>query len=105
MTTSAVAPEIVDLEILSVLRRRAREDPEALSWINDDVAGLADAPITRVTHRSMIRRIWELRHSVTPYDASYVALAEELGAPLITCDKKLAGSNGHQVEIEYFPSV
>ncbi|WP_309115557.1 hypothetical protein [Saccharothrix sp.] len=38
-----------------------------------------------------------------PRDAFYVALAERLGVPLITCDAKLAGSNGHQVDIEVYP--
>lgn len=50
----------------------------------------------------LIQRVWELRHSITAYDASYVALAEQLDIPLITCDAKLAGSNGHKAEIELY---
>ena len=51
----------------------------------------------------MIQRIWELRHSITPYDAAYVALAERLRVPPVTCDAKLAGSNGHNARIELYP--
>ena len=65
---------------------------------------LPDAPIVRVPHRPLIERIWELRHTITAYDASYVALAELLDVPLVTCDAKLATSNGHKAEIELYES-
>jgi len=52
----------------------------------------------------LIERIWELRHTITAYDASYVALAELLDVPLVTCDAKLATSNGHKAEIELYES-
>jgi len=48
----------------------------------------------------MLPRIWELRESVTAYDATYVSLAEALDAPLLTCDGKLARSHGHRAKIE-----
>ncbi len=40
---------------------------------------------------------------MTAYDAAYVALAEQLDIPLVTCDAKLAGSHGHKVQIELYP--
>jgi predicted nucleic acid-binding protein len=49
-----------------------------------------------------MERIWELRHTLSAYDASYVALAELLPAPLVTCDARLARSSGHSAEIELF---
>ncbi|MCP2238704.1 type II toxin-antitoxin system VapC family toxin [Prauserella halophila] len=57
----------------------------------------------RSPHRGLIPRVWELRHSITPYDAAYVALAEQLDIPLLTTDARLAGSNGHSAEIELYP--
>ncbi len=42
----------------------------------------------------MLQRMWELRDNVTAYDAAYVALAERLDGPLITCDAKLAAASG-----------
>lgn len=92
------APHLLDVEVLSVLRGltlahklnpldadRAREDYFALTIHRHEIAGLAE-------------RIWELRHQFTSYDASYLALAEALGSPLLTCDAKLA-TNGHHAEI------
>ena len=35
-------------------------------------------------------RIWGLRHNLTSYDASCVAIAEALGCPLATLDLKLS---------------
>jgi predicted nucleic acid-binding protein len=46
---------------------------------------------------------WRMRHSVGGADALYVALAERLDIPLITCDKRLANSNGHKARIELYP--
>jgi predicted nucleic acid-binding protein len=40
---------------------------------------------------------------MSAYDAAYVALAERLGVPLVTCDAKLAGAHGHQAKIELYP--
>ncbi len=51
-----------------------------------------------------MERIWALRHTHTAYDASYVALAELLPAPLITCDARLARSVGHSATIELLTS-
>jgi predicted nucleic acid-binding protein len=45
-------------------------------------------------------RVWELRHTLTAYDAVYIALAEALRAPLLTLDEKLANSSGHHARID-----
>ncbi len=68
------------------------------------VTWLQEAPIVRVSHRPLLRRAWELRHAISAYDALYVALAELLDVPLITCDAKLGGSNGHQARVEVYPA-
>jgi predicted nucleic acid-binding protein len=46
--------------------------------------------------------MWELRDNLTAYDAAYVALAEALGAVLITCDSRLAQAPSHRARVEVF---
>lgn len=85
-----VSHEGLDVEVLSVLRRHVlleRLDPhEALETVDFFAAlQIERHPFTRV-----MRRAWALRHDITSYDAGYVALAEALGLPLVTADRKLA---------------
>jgi predicted nucleic acid-binding protein len=104
MTGQAAAPEVVDLEVMSAVRKQVRRGqltPDAADGVVDD---LRQFPIARSWHRPLMRRVWELRHAITPYDASYVALAEKLRVPLVTTDAKLARSNGHKAEIELYPA-
>ena len=94
------APHLLDLEVAQVLRRlthlkeiTAVRAHEAL----EDYAGLL---VERSAHRELLGRIWDLRDSMTAYDGAYVALAEALDAPLLTCDGRLARSHGHRATIE-----
>jgi predicted nucleic acid-binding protein len=98
-----VAPELIDVEAASVLRRSVLHDGADPGGAGAALAAVGAAPITRVSHRTLMTRIWELRGSITGYDAAYVALAERLEVPLLTCDARLARSNGHRVEIIAFP--
>lgn len=94
------APHLVDLEVTQVLRRYCAAgdlDPERAGQALED---LSDLPLHRYPHDPFLSRIWELRHNVTAYDASYVALAEALGAPLLTADSRLASAPGHDATIE-----
>jgi len=94
------APEIVDLEVTSVLRRLLGagdlDERRAAMALGD----LRDLDLRRVGHRRLLPRIWELRHTVTPYDAAYVALAEVLGTVLITADRRLRAAPGPRCVIE-----
>ncbi len=65
----------------------------------DDLLGLR---ITRYPHFVFLPRIWQLRHNLSAYDAVYVALAEQLDAPLITRDNRLAAASGHRAAVEVF---
>ena len=97
------APELIDLESVNVLRRLVRHGKLAEGEAGQVLDDIMQAPVARCPHRPLVRRIWDLRGSVGSYDAAYVALAEQLGVPLITCDAKLAGANGHAARIELHP--
>ena len=58
------------------------------------------APIQRYGHLALLERIWRLAANLTAYDASYVALAELLGADLLTIDKRLATAPGIRCRVE-----
>lgn len=103
LTSTLAAPEILDAEALSALRGMALRGEISEAEGHRHLEHIGMTPVTRVSHRVLIRRAWAIRHSVSAYDALYVALAEELDVPLITCDKKLAGANGHTARIEVYP--
>lgn len=98
-------PELFDVEMLSVLRKLERAGKLTPEIAQTMVAEIANSPVARTPHRPLLDRIWELRHSVRPYDGAYIALAESLEVPLITCDAKLAGSNGHAAKFEVYPTT
>lgn len=94
------APELVDLEVLSALRRLVRRGEAAPRSASHAVDNLARARITRHSHRQFLRRIWELRNNVPAYDAAYVAIAERADATLLTLDWRLAEATGPRCRIE-----
>lgn len=85
------APELLDLEVASAIRRAVhlrRLDPSEAS---NAIRRLAALPgLERFPHVPLLPRIWELHANISTYDASYVALAEALGIPLVTADRRLA---------------
>lgn len=83
------APGLIDLEVASVFRRLCASDQLAPNRAGQALADLAAIRIERVSHRLLIQRCWELRHNITIYDAAYVALAETIGATLLTADERL----------------
>lgn len=91
----ARAPELLDVEVLSVVRGLLLRDEITSRVAAFAVAELRRSPIVRTTHRALVGRAWELRDRLTSYDAVYVALAERgdsLGGPatLVTTDARLA---------------
>lgn len=94
------APHLLDVEITQALRRLTLLKDITASraqQVLDDSAGLV---IQRYSHQELLPRIWQLRDAVTAYDGAYVALAEALDAPLLTCDARLGRSHGHRATIE-----
>ncbi len=95
-----VAPDLAKVEVLSVLRRQVLNGSLAQSHGENAVANLLALPITPYPSQAFLQRCWELRSNVTPYDASYVALAEILGCRLLTADVRLANAPGPTCPIE-----
>jgi len=96
----AAAPHLVDAEVLGVVRRahlRGELDGTAARQAIED---LESWPATRVDHRPLLERAWELRNSLSAPDALYVALAEALDATLLTLDRRLTRAGGTRCPIE-----
>ena len=94
------APHLLDIEVAQVIRRWAMRGDIAMDQGGEAMRDLADWPVARYPHGLLLPRIWALRHNLTAYDASYVALAEVLGGVLLTRDARLAAASGHQARIE-----
>jgi predicted nucleic acid-binding protein len=93
---------LLDVEFAQVLRRLVREGtltPRRAQEALDDLSALR---ITRYAPVLLLRKVWQLRQNLSAYDAAYVALAEELRAPLITRDKRLASAPGNAARIEVY---
>lgn len=86
------APELLDLEVLSVLRRGLRSGALDERRAELAVADLRELAVTRYPHLSLIEPTWRHRHNLTMYDAAYVALAEVLDCALVTSDERIAGA-------------
>ncbi len=100
LVSGAAAPHLLDLEVVSSLRYLVRAQKLATSQAQRAVAGLAGMSLQRVPHAPLLRRIWQLRDNLTPYDASYVALAEHLQVPLVTADARLSRAPGIKCQVE-----
>jgi predicted nucleic acid-binding protein len=94
------APYLIDIEVAQVVRRHAAAGEINTERGREDVADFADLPLRQYEHGILLPRIWELRHNLTAYNSAYVALAEALGATLLTRDKRLAVASGHRAQIE-----
>jgi len=97
---SVHAPHLLDVEVAQALRRYALAGDLDARQGARALADLLDLPVQRHAHGVLLQRAWELRRSISAYDAVYVALAEALRAPLVTCDRRLARSHGHRAVIE-----
>lgn len=96
------APQLLDVEVLSALRRVVTAGDASAERADEAVADLRDLPVERYGHDALVPRIWELRQNFSAYDAAYVALAEAItddGAPLITADARLARAVGSHTRV------
>lgn len=93
---------LLDVEFLQVLRRLVRQGILHPGRAEQAVEDMLALRITRHAPALLLRRIWRLRQNLTACDAAYVALAEELRAPLITRDQRIAAAPGHRAAVEVF---
>jgi predicted nucleic acid-binding protein len=93
---------LLDVEFAQVVRRLVREGTLAPKRAEEAIEDLAALRMVRYGPVLLLKRIWQLRQNLSAYDASYVALAEELRAPLITRDRRLAAAPGHKAAVEVF---
>jgi len=93
------APHLLDVEVAHALRRlasRATITPVRAQEALEDYAALR---VRRYSHMPFLPRMWELRGNVSTFDAAYVALAEALRVPLVTCDARLARAGDHGAQV------
>ena len=94
------APHLLDLEVAQVLRRYVLSKELTAERALQALEDFSDLSLHRYPHFDWMPRIWELRMSLTAYDAAYVSLAEALDSTLLTCDAKLRNSHGHAARID-----
>ena len=94
------SPHLADVEVTQGLRRLVRTGEVSPTRAAEALADLADFDLHRHPHLDLLARAWKLRENITAYDAVYVALAEALEAPIVTCDAPLAKAPGHRAHIE-----
>jgi len=97
------APHLIDSEVASALRRQVHAKRIAA----DDGWRALDAwrriGVTRYPVSGLLQRIWELRDNVSAYDASYVAVAEQLDCALVTADRRLSNAVGLRCSVTVVP--
>jgi predicted nucleic acid-binding protein len=94
------APHLLDVEIAQGLRRLVRTGEVSSGRAEEAIADFTDLDLHRHAHLDLLDRAWKLRDNISAYDAMYVALAEAIEAPIITCDNPLAKAPGHRARIE-----
>ncbi len=93
------APHLIDVEILNALRGLVRGGQLSEDRAQDVRSDVEDLAIIRYGHQPLADRVWALRDNLTAYDATFVALADALGVPLVTCDARLANAPGVAAEL------
>ncbi len=95
-------PDVIDVEFHQALRGLLLGNKISSSRAEQARALFGDTPKIRFPTADLTERIWSLRHNLGAYDACFLALAESLDVPLITCDDKQVGASGHRAEVEAF---
>jgi predicted nucleic acid-binding protein len=93
-------PDLLRIEVMSAIRRQASTAALTASQASRAVEDLLALPVSIYPTAPLLGRVWVLRNNLSTYDACYVALAEALGCPLVTADRRLANAPGGRCAIE-----
>ncbi len=104
LAEEAHAPHLLDVEVASAVRRAVLGGRISAPDGRDHLLDLRDLAIARHAHDPLLERVLELRDAVTAYDGSYVALAELIGATLVTADARLARAPGLRCPTRLLPA-
>jgi len=85
-----IAPDLVNVELAQSLRGLVRAGKVSAARAERALTRLSEGAVARMPTAPLLREIWSLRHNLSAYDASYVALARALDRPLLTADEPLA---------------
>lgn len=94
------APHLLDIEVAQALRKLVQLQDITAPRAEQALEDYASLVIDKHPHQDLLARIGQLRDSLTAYDGAYVALAEALDAPLLTCDARLGRAHGHEASLE-----
>jgi predicted nucleic acid-binding protein len=97
--TEACAPELLQVEVLQVLRRYRLSNELSEIRAAEALQDFHDLPILYYPHRPLLKRIWQLHQNFSAYDAAYLALAEAIGDELLTADRALKNSKLHKARV------
>jgi len=98
-STTVFAPHLIDAEVTNAVRGLVLRRVVELGAADLMMRTWPRLGVVRFAMHPLVRRMWELRENLSAYDATYVALAEELGCPLLTADARLARAPGIRCDV------
>ncbi len=96
-----VAPELIDVEVLSTLRREVLSRRLVAERAERAIAAMLMWPIERISIRLLVPLAWEHYQNVSAYDALYVAAARLRNLPLLTVDGPLSRAPGLPIDVQH----
>lgn len=94
VSTTVAVPHLADSEVANALRAQVLRGTATDDEAHTALGQWQRLGIRRFPAAALLQRVWGLRHNLTAYDATYVALAEAIGCELVTADRRLAAAPG-----------